>query len=112
MHRREDLADIARQWISLWTAPVDWPRFDRLHAEDFEDCSSAGRPTTKQAFADALTAFVAAFPDLSTQVDDLVIDPQTQRVAVRWSAAGTNRQCYLGIGPTQRPTRITGIEII
>ncbi|MDY0110749.1 MAG: ester cyclase [Candidatus Krumholzibacteria bacterium] len=112
MHRREDLADIARQWISLWTAPVDWPRYDRLHAEDFEDCSSAGRQTTKQAFADALAAFVAAFPDLSTKVDDLVIDPQTQRVAVRWSAAGTNRQPYLGNGPTQRPTRITGIEII
>jgi predicted ester cyclase len=33
-------------------------------------------------------------------------------VTVRWSAAGTNRVEFLGIGPTGRLTHITGIEVI
>jgi steroid delta-isomerase-like uncharacterized protein len=110
--RRSELEAVARQWISLWCAPVDWALFDRLHAEDFEDCSAAGRDTTKQAFAGGLTDLMGAFPDLETKVDDLVVDEATGRVAVRWSSTGTNRETFLGIRPTGRKTPITGIEII
>jgi len=42
MTESEKLAEIARQWISLWSVPVDWELFNALHADDFEDCSSAG----------------------------------------------------------------------
>jgi hypothetical protein len=31
---------------------------------------------------------------------------------VRWSSLGTNREVFMGIGPTGRETPITGIEII
>jgi predicted ester cyclase len=86
--------------------------FDHLHADDFVDHSSAGRPPTKRAFGDGLAAMVAAFPDLSTRVTELVIDETAGRVAVAWAATGTNRARYLGIGPTNRATTITGIEII
>jgi len=109
---RAELESIARKWISLWCAPVDWGLFDRLHADDFEDCSAAGRDPTKEAFADGLADLVAAFPDLQTTVEDLVIDETTSRVAVRWSAIGTNRSAFLGTGPTGRRVAITGIEII
>lgn len=112
MTRREDLETVARSWISLWCAPVDWVLFRRLHADSFEDCSSAGRGTTREAFAEGLAALVRAFPDLRTRVDGLVVDEATGRVAVRWSAVGTNREAYLGHGPTGLPTPITGIEII
>ena len=71
----------------------------------------AGTPT-KEAFADSLADLMAAFPDLQTKVDDLVIDEVAGRVAVRWSSVGTNRTTFLGIGPTGRQTSITGIEII
>lgn len=112
MSDRAELESIARQWISLWCVPVDWGLFDRLHADDFEDCSPTGRDTTKEAFADGLADLVAAFPDLETRVDDLVIDESASKVAVRWSATGTNRLTFLGIGPTGRKTPITGIESI
>ncbi|TFG86420.1 MAG: hypothetical protein E4H17_04170 [Gemmatimonadales bacterium] len=56
--------------------------------------------------------FSEAFPDLRTTVEDLVVETETGKIAVRWSAMGTNRSRYLGIGPTHQPTRITGIEII
>ena len=96
----------------MWCAPVDWDLFDELHADDFEDCSAAGRDTTKAAFATALARMIDAFPDLQTRVEDLIIDVETRRVAVRWSSSGTNRERFLGIGPTDRRTVITGIEII
>jgi len=110
--QRSDLESLARQWISLWCAPVDWALFDRLHADDFEDCSSAGRAHDKQGFAQGLADFVRAFPDLKAQVEDLVTDLGANRVAVRWSATGTNRERYLGTGPTGKLIAITGIEII
>jgi len=112
MADRKTLTEVAEKWISLWTVPTDWPLFDSLHSDDFEDASSAGRPNTKAGFAQGLRELIRAFPDLRTTVDDLVIDTQKHQVAVRWSATGTNRARYLGIGPTNKSTRITGIEII
>ena len=109
---RDALARIAHDWISLWNEPVDWTLFDRLHAVTFEDASPAGRPADREGFAQGLRNLLRAFPDLKTGVEDLVVDAEARRVAVRWSAHGTNRVRYLGIGPTHRRTRITGIEII
>jgi steroid delta-isomerase-like uncharacterized protein len=109
---RDELESIARQWISLWTAPVNWELFDALHSDDFFDGSSAGREHSKKAFATALSKFIHAFPDLAATIDDLVIDESTAKVSVRWSATGTNIEKYLGIGPTHRKITIRGIEII
>ena len=112
MLNRAGLERIAREWISLWCAPVDWALFDRLHADSFEDCSPASRDSSKEAFADGLADLISVFPDLQTRVEDLVVDEHARKVAVRWSAAGTNRGPLLGAGPTGRMTRITGIEVI
>jgi steroid delta-isomerase-like uncharacterized protein len=112
MSERAKLEAIAREWISLWCVPVDWVLFDRLHADDFEDCAAVGRGKDRQAFAGGLAELVWAFPDLETKVDDLVVDEATGKVAVRWSSLGTNRETFLGIGPTGEKTLITGIEII
>lgn len=112
MSIRTNLECIARKWITLWCTPVDWELFDGLHVEHFEDLSAAGRPPTKEGFAQGLADFVQAFPDLQTKVEGLVIDESQSQVAVRWSAQGTNQKIYLDTGPTHRLTTITGIEII
>ncbi len=109
---RSELETVAREWISLWCAPSDWTRFDQLHAADFVDGSPSGRAADLAAFAAGLAELLAAFPDLQTRIDDLVTDEARNRVAVRWSARGTNRARFLGVGPTHRATRFTGIEII
>ena len=112
MNTRAELESIATKWITLWCAPVDWRLFDQLHAENFVDCSSAGRLATKEGFAQGLAEIIRAFPDLHTTVEGLVIDESKSQVAVRWVAQGTNRSRFLGIGPINRLTPITGIEII
>mgnify|MGYP003576918546 CR=1 FL=1 len=112
MTRRSQLEYIALQWISLWCSPVNWALFDEIHADHFGDCSSAGRPNTKAGFAEGLKEMLYAFPDLITTVEDLVVDEQQARVAVRWRAQGTNKYPFLGHGPTNKESVITGIEII
>lgn len=112
MTDREFLEERTKQWISLWTCPVDWPLFDALHADNFQDLSASGRPTTKEGFAAGLKAMTEAFPDLKTVVDDLVVDVARQTVAVRWTCRGTNTRPFLGIGATGKLTELRGIEII
>jgi len=109
---RSNLESIAKKWITLWCTPVDWELFDRIHAEQFEDCSSVERPPTKEEFAQGLAELVRAFPDIHTTVEGFVIDESRYQVAVRWTAQGTNQTKFIGIGPTKRLTTITGIEII
>lgn len=108
----QELKQLTERWISLWTTPVDWALFDRIHAASFEDCSSAGRSAGKTGFAQGLREFTDAFPDLNTKVDDLIVEPESGKIAVRWTATGTNARRFHGIGPTNRVTEIRGIEII
>ncbi len=110
--KHSEMESLTRQWISLWTAPLDYDLFDRLHADDFIDGAPAGRPPTKEAYLRDLEEFIAAFPDMTARVEDMVIEESSGKVAVRWSLEGTNRRRFLGVGPTGRRTTITGIEII
>jgi predicted ester cyclase len=112
MSTRQELVATATKWLSLWNTPVDWALFDSIHSETFEDCASSGRATTKHGFAQGLAQLVQAFPDLRTMLQSLVIDQQNSTVAIRWSARGTNVERFVGIGPTNRATAMTGIEII
>jgi steroid delta-isomerase-like uncharacterized protein len=107
-----ELKNLARRWISLWSVPTDWELFDRLHADDFWDGSPAGRETSKSGFAAGLAEFLAAFRDLQSKVVDIVVDEEAQKIAVRWSATGTNQKRFLGIGPTGKFMSFQGIEIL
>lgn len=109
---REDINSITSQWISIWNSPANWEMFEKLHLDSFEDMSPAGRKTDKEAFAKALSDMLRAFPDMRTTADDIVIDEKNGKAAVRWTSTGINKEQYLGIGPTYRKTKITGIEII
>jgi hypothetical protein len=112
MSTRQELIATATKWLSLWNTPIDWALFDSLHSEAFEDCASNGRPPTKQSFAQGLAQFACAFPDLRTMLKSLAIDEVDSTVAARWSGRGTNVERLLKVGPTNRLTDMTGIEII
>ena len=50
-----------------------------------------------------------AFPDLRVEITDLVAEGD--RVARRWVATGTHQGDFLGVRPTGRRVRITGMAI-
>jgi predicted ester cyclase len=41
-----------------------------------------------------------------------VVDALAQKVAVRWSATGTQRGPYLGFAPTGKVIELRGIEVL
>lgn len=54
-------------------------------------------------------AFLAAFPDLRVQIEDMVAE--NDRVVTSWSASGTHTGELMGIPPTGKSATFTGIAI-
>jgi steroid delta-isomerase-like uncharacterized protein len=63
-----------------------------------------------EAFAGFQQAFLKAFPDLKLTVEDLI--EEGDKVAVRWSTAGTLQGDGLGVIPTGRSMKVTGMTIV
>ncbi len=106
------LREIASAWIEEGWRRGDTAVVDRLHAADFVDHDPGGRHPDNAGFKQGIVRLFAAFPDLSAQVRDLIVDVEANTVAVRWDATGTHRGPYLGAAPTDRMVRFKGIEII
>jgi len=51
-----------------------------------------------------------AFPDITYTVEDLIAEGD--KVVARWSAQGTHQSDFMGIPPTNKQVRFSGIEII
>lgn len=58
---------------------------------------------------EAMRATWAAFPDITTTVDDMIA--AEDKVVVRWSAVGTHQGAMQGIAPTNRKIAQNGIVI-
>lgn len=108
----ERMQEIARLWIEEGWQKGDVGIVDRLHAANFVDHDSAGRAPDNEGFKQSIARLYAAFPDLSAEVCDLVVDAKAGSVAVRWTAIGTHRGEYLGAQPSGKRIRFKGIEII
>ncbi|MBK7106559.1 MAG: ester cyclase [Ignavibacteriae bacterium] len=110
--KRLKLENIAKSWIALWNSPINLKSFEELHSENFIDLSSSGRPSDKNGFRQGIIKLLEAFPDLKTEIDSILVDELKSQIAARWHSVGKNKLKYLGIGPTNKITEITGIEII
>ncbi len=106
------LEEIARRWIAEGWCHGDVGVVDRLHSSNFVDHDAAGRASNNEGFKQGIASLYAAFPDLSAQLDDMVVDPERGSVAIRWSATATHRGAYLGVEATGKTIAFKGIEII
>ena len=70
---------------------------------------SGGADAGAGAYAAAVDATHAAFPDLVVTVHDQVAEED--RVATRWSAAGTHAGDFAGVPATGRLVTVSGIHI-
>lgn len=62
-----------------------------------------------KAVKDLVATYRAAFPDLRYRVDDIFAEGST--VVSRWTAEGTHRGDLMGMPPTNRRAKVTGITI-
>ncbi|MGH9847095.1 MAG: ester cyclase [Blastocatellia bacterium] len=112
MKQAEELKVVAERWMEEIWRKRDLTKFDEIHSLNFMDKSSAGRATTREAFKKGIIELYEAFPDWEAIIDDLVVDPTTNKVAVRWTATGAHRAAFMGIAPTNKRITFNGIEIV
>jgi len=83
---------------------------DELVAADLVDHSAPpGMPAGREGFKQLVMMYRTAFPDVVMMVEDQVAEGD--RVVTRWSGHGTHRGELMGIPPTGRQARVTGIGI-
>lgn len=113
MASRNELEAIALRWIEEGWRKGDAGAVLAMYAPDFVDFSSpfAERGTREQN-AEGIRALYRAFPDFHTEIDDLLIDAEAGKVAIRWTATGTHRGEFLGIPATARKVTFRGIETL
>lgn len=108
----EQLRAIAERWMEQIWRQRQIDAIDELHATDFADRSPAGRDSGNAAYKAGIAELYEAFPDFEGVTEDLVIDPATGKVAIRWTATGTHTAPYFGVAATGKQINFTGIEII
>jgi steroid delta-isomerase-like uncharacterized protein len=83
---------------------------DEFYAQDYVDHSPVpGQAPGLDGAKQKWRMYLAGIPDLHAIVEDMVAEGD--KVAVRWIVEGTHSGELLGIPPTGRPVRISGISI-
>lgn len=108
---RAEIEALLRSWMTFWQGG-DLRRFDEVHAPDFVDRSSSGRPTDRAGFRAGIEELYRGLPDFHADTDDIVVDEPRQQAAVRWHGGGTHRGPLMGQAPTGARLEFTGIEIV
>jgi steroid delta-isomerase-like uncharacterized protein len=88
----------------------DLQRFKDLLSPHVVDHNPA--PTQRpgpQGFIDFFAEFIAAFPDLAIDVEHMVADDHN--VAIAYTITGTQRGDFMGVPPTGRRIRASGLQI-
>lgn len=101
---------IREAWSAAWDRG-EVEVLDDLMTEDFQRFSRASRTTKDLAgLKREITGVRAAFPDLSTSIDNLVVDGDT--VVIFWTSRGTHEYALDGVPPTHREVETRGSNII
>jgi len=102
---------LARDYVRLWDVSAPAGTADRVYAPDVVDHNPLpGQGPGLDGIKQLVAIYHAVFPDLSVSTDDVV--SSDDRVAVRWTATGTHQGDQLGVPPTGKQVRLTGIDIL
>lgn len=100
---------VAAKWFEeVWNQGKPSAIEEMLHTT--AKVQGLGEPITGHAqFKELQALYRGAFPDLRIDVDDIFAEGE--QVVVRWTASGTHKGNHLGIPPTGKKARFTGIAI-
>ncbi|MCH5671639.1 ester cyclase [Streptomyces gilvus] len=96
---------IEKVWAEAW-GQGDVDALDALLNPAYLRQGTDPHPQNLDAFKAAIVSTRAAFPDLTTVIDDIVIEGD--RAAIRWHSSGTHMNSFLGVPPTMRRVDISG----
>ncbi|GAB3247463.1 ester cyclase [Kineosporia babensis] len=97
---------VTESWSAAWD-DGDVDALDQLLAPDYRRrARNDDEGLDREAFKATIITTRAAFPDLVTTIDDLVVEGD--KVAVRWHSAGTHSHPFLGVPATKRRVEVSG----
>ncbi|GCB52573.1 ester cyclase [Streptomyces sp. NL15-2K] len=96
---------IEKVWAAAW-GQGDVDALDTLLSPAYLRHGGDPHPQDLDAFKAAILSTRAAFPDLVTTIDDIVVEGD--RAAIRWHSSGTNENSFLGVPPTKRQVEVSG----
>ena len=100
---RRDL--VVRTWAAAWDrGEVD--ALDELLSPGYRRRGATGEEQDLAEFKASIIATRLAFPDLSTTLEDVVVEGD--RVAVRWHSRGRHDHSFLGVPATHREVEVSG----
>lgn len=110
MDTRTGSPDRAARIRAAWRAAWDEGRVDALDGllspAYVRRRGPAGAPLDRERFKESIRAVRAAFPDLRTEIEEIVGDGE--RLAIRWRSTGRHTGAFLGVPPTGRPVEVAG----
>ena len=100
-HTRAELTEIAERWVVEGWQRANIEGVLAMYSDDFVDLSHpSGKVSSREENAAALADLYVGFPDFFVTIDFLIVDEETARLAIRWTARGTHRGRFFGIEPT------------
>jgi steroid delta-isomerase-like uncharacterized protein len=96
---------IEQAWLAAWDLG-EVEAFDTLLSTDYRRISGTDEGQSLTEFKASIVTTRAAFPDLKTVIDEIVVDGD--HAAVRWHSTGTHRHPFLGVPPTNREITVSG----
>jgi steroid delta-isomerase-like uncharacterized protein len=83
---------------------------DILSDDMIEHEETPGFPPTKEGVKQFFAMFLAAFPDLRMDAEDVIVSGD--KVVARFRATGTNSGEFMGMPATGKSVEVQGIDII
>lgn len=107
----EQNKSIIRRWVEGGWNQGNMALVDELFASDHmvHDPMTPDFPGGHAAFKQFVTNLRTGFPDIHVTVEDMVAEGD--KVAWRWVITGTHTATLMGIPPTGKSVRITGIVL-
>jgi len=110
--RYQQLVALSKRWIEEIWCQGNILAIDEMHASKFQDHSPAGRAGNLASYITGVVELYMGFPDFTTHIEDLIVDVSRNLVAIRWSATGTHKGFCMGMLPTGRTIKFSGVDII
>ena len=83
--------------------------FDEIFAANYVAHTPGSEGDNPDSVKQLMTGLFTAFPDLHLTVEDFIVEGD--KVVARWTSQGTHKGDLMGITPTGRQVKQTGIAI-
>jgi len=107
----EENKAIVRRWNEEIWCKGNLAAIDKLLASDFFfNYSPSGVEPNRGVYKQVVKSYFVGFPDFKSTVEDMLAEGD--KVAVRWTGHGAHKGEFMGIAPTGKQVKVTGISIL